>query len=49
MLRKLRLPEMHLKLPEDVSSEQVENGTFNNNGKYSFFGPFTKLDKRLPE
>ena len=40
---------MHLKLPDDVPSEQVENGTFNNTWKYSFCGPFTKLDKRLTE
>ena len=40
---------MHLKLPDDVPSKQVRNGTFNNIGKYSFCGPFTKLDKWLAE
>ena len=49
MLKKLPLPEMHVKLPDDVSSEQVKNGIFHNTGKYSFREPFTKLDKLLPE
>ena len=40
---------MHLKLPDDVPSEKIENGAFNNAGKYSFCDPFIKLDKRLPE
>ena len=49
MLRKLTLPEMHLILPKDIPSEQVENGTFENTGKYLFCGPFIKFDERLPE
>ena len=49
LLRKLPLPEMHLSLPADVSSEKVENGSFQNTGRYSFCGPGTKLDKRLSE
>ena len=40
---------MFFKLPNDIPSEQVENGTFENNGKYSFWGPFTKFDKWLTE
>ena len=48
-LRKLPLPEMHLKLPSDVQSETVENGSFSNTGKYSFCGPGTKVRKRLEE
>ena len=34
----LYLPEMHLSLPSNVSSEKVSNGSFNNTGKYSFCG-----------
>ena len=49
MLKKLPMPEMHLSLPSNVRSEQVDNGSFNNTSKYSFCGPFTKLDKRLSE
>ena len=49
LLQKLPLPEMHLSLPSDVPSEQVENGSFQNTGRYSFCGPGTKLDKRLSE
>ena len=49
LLRKLPLPEMHLSLPSNMPSEQVENGSFQNTGKYSFCGPGTKLDKRLSE
>ena len=48
-LNKLPLPEMHMRLPADVPSEYVPNGSFNNTGKYSFCGPFTKLSKRLAE
>ena len=40
---------MHLILPKDIPSEQVENGTFENTGKYLFCGPFIKFDERLPE
>jgi len=39
------LPEIHSK--SAVGSENVENGSFNNTGKYSYCGPFTKLSKRL--
>jgi transposase InsO family protein len=49
MLKKLPMSEMHLSLPSNVSSEQVSDGSFNTTGKYSFCGPFTKLDKRLVE
>ena len=48
-LRKLPLPEMHLSLPNEVFSEQVTDGSFNTTGKYSYCGPFTKLDHRLSE
>ena len=47
MLRKLPMPEMHL--PVAANSEYVENGSFNNTGKYSFCGPFTKVSQRLKE
>ena len=40
---------MHLSLPKDIPSEKVENGSFQNTGKYSYCGPFTKLDKRLKQ
>jgi hypothetical protein len=46
-LNVLPLPEMHLK--SAVGSEQVSSGSFNDTGKYSFCGPFTKLHKRLSE
>src|ERR1044072_3446274 len=36
MLRKLPLPEMHLNLPNNVPSENIENESFNNTGKYSY-------------
>lgn len=48
-LKNLPLPEMHLSLPSDVSSETVANGSFKNTGKYSFCGPGTKVQKRLKE
>ena len=40
---------MHLSLPKNIKSENVENGSFNNSGKYSYCGPGTKLDKRLAQ
>lgn len=43
----LPLPEMHLK--SAVGSESVSNGSFNNTGKYSYCGPFTKLRKRITQ
>lgn len=46
-LNVLPLPEMHMK--SAVGSEKVPNGSFNDTGKYSFCGPFTKLKKRLLE
>ena len=45
-----KLPtEMHLKLPKNVDSENVSNGSFNNTGKYSYCGPGTKVKKRIKE
>ena len=49
MLKKLPISEMHLSLPSNVPSEQVDNRSFNNSGKYSFCATFTKLNKRHPE
>lgn len=49
MLRKLPLPEMHLKLPSEVQSEQVSNGSFNKKQTYSYCGPGTKVQQRLQE
>ena len=49
MLNKLPLPEIHLRLPKDIPTEQVPGGDFNNTGTYSFCGPFTKLQKRLQQ
>ena len=49
LLNKLPLPEIHLRLPKDVLTEQVPAGDFNNTGTYSFCGPFTKLEKRLQQ
>jgi hypothetical protein len=49
MLKKLPLPEMHLKLPFNIKSEQVLNGSFNDKHTYSFCGPGTKVRKRLNE
>ena len=43
------MPEMHMSLPKSVSSEMVENGSFNNTGKYSYCGPGTKVQKRVLE
>ena len=48
-LKKLPLPEMHLNLPKNVESENIENRSFNNTGKYSYCGPGTKVQKRLKE
>ena len=49
ILKHVPIPEMHLSLPHDISSENVENGSFNNTGKYSYCGPGTKVDKRLKQ
>jgi predicted nucleic acid-binding Zn-ribbon protein len=49
LLNKIPIPELHLSLPKDVSSENIENGSFNKTGKYSYCGPGTKLNKRLKE
>ena len=49
VLNYLPLPEMHKSLPKGVPSESVPGGTFENTGKYSYCGPFTKLDKRLSQ
>src|SRR4051812_1398949 len=49
LLNKLPLPEMHLNLPSDVPSEYVPGGEFNAIGKYSYCGPFTKLQQRLKQ
>lgn len=49
MLKNLPIPEMHLSLPSNVPSEYVQNGSFNNTGKYSFCGPGTKTQQRLKE
>src|SRR5699024_4870803 len=38
------IPELHLST--DGNGENVENGEFNNTGKYSYCGPGTKFDKR---
>jgi hypothetical protein len=46
-LNALPLPEMHLK--SAVGAEQIPNGSFNNTGRYSFCGPFTKLRQRMTE
>lgn len=48
-LKRLPIPEMHLNLPAEVSSESVPNGSFANTGKYSFCGPGTKVNQRLHE
>jgi hypothetical protein len=49
MLKKLPLPEVHLNLPSNTPSENIQNGSFNNTGKYSYCGPGTKIKKRLQE
>jgi len=49
VLNKIPMPEMHLSLPPNVQNELVPNGSFNNTGKYSYCGPFTKVDKRVAE
>lgn len=41
------LPEMHMET--DGPGENIENGEFNNTGKYSYCGPGTKLEKRLKQ
>lgn len=48
-LNALPLPEMHMRLPSGIASELVPGGAFQNTGKYSYCGPFTKLDKRLSQ
>ncbi len=47
LLNKLPTPEMHLGLPKSVPSEFKPAGSFNNSSKYSFCGPFTKLQQRI--
>jgi Phospholipase A2-like domain/Domain of unknown function (DUF5679) len=47
LLNKLPMPEIHLR--SAVGSENVPGGSFNDTGKYSYCGPFTKLHKRLAE
>lgn len=49
LLNKLPMPEIHLRLPKNILTEQVPMGDFNNIGTYSFCGPFTKLQKRLQQ
>jgi len=49
VLNALPMPEMHMRLPKGVLSEDVPGGSFRNTGKYSCCGPFTKLNKRLTE
>jgi hypothetical protein len=49
ILNKIPFPEMHLGLPIDVTCEQVPGGSFNSTGKYSYCGPYTKVDKRITE
>ena len=43
------MPEMHMRLPKGVLSKKVPGGSFQNTGKYSYCGTFTKLNKRLSE
>jgi hypothetical protein len=49
LMNKIPLPEMHMSLPKNVKSENVQDGSFNNTGKYSYCGPGTKLNKRVAE
>ena len=49
LMNKIPIPEMHLSLPKNVKSENIEDGSFNNTGKYSYCGPGTKLNKRVSE
>jgi len=48
-LNALSMPEMHMRLPKAVLSEDVPGGSFQNTGKYSYCGSFTMLNKRLTE
>ena len=48
-LNALPMPKMHIRLPKGVLSEDVPGGSFQNTSKYSYCGPFTKLNKRLSE
>src|SRR5688572_11287119 len=48
-LNALPMPEMHMSLPPGAASEDNPGGSFQNTGKYSYCGPFTKLDKRLTQ
>jgi hypothetical protein len=38
---------MHLKLPFNIQSEQIPNGSFNDKHTYSFCGPGTRVQIRL--
>ena len=49
LLNVLPIPEQHLTLDDPSKSEFVPNGNFNNTGKYSYCGPYTKLSQRLNE
>lgn len=47
VLNKIPMPELHLK--SKIGGEQIPGGSFNNTKKYSYCGPYTKLDKRLKQ
>lgn len=46
MLKKLPLPEMHM---DTIRGEEVPGGSFNGRKKYSYCGPFTRVEKRIAE
>ena len=45
VLNKVLLPELHMRLSSNVSSEYIPNGAFNNTKKYSYCGPKTEVNK----
>jgi hypothetical protein len=38
LVNKISIPELHLSLPKDVKSENIEDGSFNYSVTYSYCG-----------
>ena len=49
VLNKVPVPELHMRLPSNVSSEYIPNGAFNNTKMYLYCGPKTKVQQRIKE
>ena len=49
VLNKAPLPELHMRLPSNVSSEYIPNGAFGNTKKYSYCEPKAKVQQRIKD